>query len=259
VTAAPHQLPPNPPGLDRHRSPLSRLVYRLCWLGGKWVQLNTLRVRVLNREMLDTPGGYQLACSHLSHLEPFVLSMVARRPIDWMTRIEFYRRPMISWLLTRLSAIPVRRQGCSASAVRTAIQRVKAGRVVGICPEGGVLTGSESACRGGRVKRGAGLIAVRTGRPVIPCVILGTHELNRVGPWLPFRRGRLWFAFGQPIHPPADASSRRAAREAVAVELERSFQSLFRQLVDTYGLDADELSEFRSPFAPAPAESMGTT
>jgi 1-acyl-sn-glycerol-3-phosphate acyltransferase len=147
VTVAPHQLPPNPPGLDRHRSPLSRLVYRLCWLGGKWVQLNTLRVRVLNREMLDTPGGYQLACSHLSHLEPFVLSMVARRPIDWMTRIEFYRRPMISWLLTRLSAIPVRRQGCSASAVRTAIQRVKAGRVVGICPEGGVLTGSESACR----------------------------------------------------------------------------------------------------------------
>ena len=244
MTPAPPNLPRTPPGTHRYRSPLSRFVYRACWLAGRWVQFNTLRVRVLNRDALKTPGGHQLACSHLSHLDPFLVAMVARRPVDWMTRIEFYSTPVLVWLLTRLGTIPVRRQGVSANAVRTAIERVNQGRVVGICPEGGVATGAASACRGGPVKRGVGLIAVRTGRPVIPCVILGAHALNRVGPWLPFRRGRLWIAFGDAILPPT-ATPRRAAREAVARDVEAAFQQLFQQLIDHYGLDAEALTDFR--------------
>ncbi len=243
MTLAPRTLPPTPPGLHRYRSPLSRLVYRAAWLFGQSAKLGALRVHVVNADVLrGTPGGYQLACTHLSHLEPFLLGMIARRPVDWMTRIEFYGHPVATWFLMRFAAIPVRRQGVSANAVRTAVDRVRAGRVVGICPEGGVAAGAASACRGGPIKRGVGLIAVRSGRPVIPCVILGAHDLLRVAPWLPFRRGRLWVAFGDPVHPPADAPSRRAAREAVAVELERSYQRLFRDLVDRYALDADAVT-----------------
>ncbi len=241
----PPNLPRTPPGPHRYRSPFSRLVYRACRLAGKWVQLNTLSIQILNREALKTPGGYQLACTHLSHLEPFILGMIVRRPIDWMTRIEFYANPVFTWFLTRLGTIPVRRQGVSANAIRTAIQRVNAGRVVGICPEGGVTTGPASVCRGGRAQRGVGLIAVRTGRPIIPCVILGTHALNQVGPWLPFRRGRLWVAFGEPIRPPSGQRPKHA-REAVTAELETAFQRLFQQLVAQYKLDPAELTDFRS-------------
>ena len=239
----PPVLPPTPPGLHRYDAPLSRAVYRACWLFGRSARFGALRVQVLNPGVLDTPGGYQIACTHLSHLEPFLLGMVVRRPIDWMTRIEFYAHPVLTWFLMRLAAIPVRRQGVSANAIRTAIARVNQGRVVGICPEGGVATGPASVCRGGPVKRGVGLIAVRTGRPVIPCVMLNAHSLLRVGPWLPFRRGRLWVAFGEPIDPPKNLD-RRAAREAVAVAVEQSCQRLFRQLVDHYGLDAGQLTDF---------------
>ena len=244
TSPAPPILPPTPPGLHRYRSPASRAVYRAAWLFGQSAKLGALRVHTVNRDVLrTTPGGYQLACTHLSHLEPFLLGMIARRPIDWMTRIEFYGHPVLVWFLTRLAAIPVRRQGCSANAVRTAVDRINQGRVVGICPEGGCATGPASVCRGGRVKRGVGLIAVRTGRPVIPCVILGAHALLRVGPWLPFRRGELWVAFGDPIFPPADAPTRRAARQAVAVNVEQACQRLFADLVARYGLDGDQLTD----------------
>ena len=219
------------------------MLYRACWLGGQWIKINALRVHVVNGGVLGTPGGYQIACTHLSHLEPFLLAMIVRRPIDWMTRIEFYGHPVAVWFLTRFGAIPVRRQGVSASAIRTAIARLAAGRVVGICPEGGVATGAASVCRGGRIKRGVGLIAVRSGRPVIPCVMLNAHSLLRVGPWLPFRRGRLWVAFGEPIQPPRDVTDRRAAREAVAVAVEQASQRLFHQLVDHFGLDAAALTD----------------
>lgn len=251
ATPRPPILPRTPPGQLRYRSPFSRVVYRACWLAAKWVQLNTLRVQILNRDVLrTTPPGYQVACTHLSHLEPFILSMVSPRPIDWMTRIEFYSNRLFTWFLTWGAAIPVRRQGVSANGVRAAIDRLRQGRVVGICPEGGVTTGAQSVCRGGSIKRGVGLIAVRSDTPVIPCVILGTHELNRVGPWLPFRRGRLWIAFGQPIHPPRHAESRRAARECLTVELERALQQLFRQLVARYDLDPSTVTDFVSPFHP---------
>ncbi len=236
-------LPPTPPGLHRYRSPLSRLAYRSGWLFGQSAKLGAIRLHAVNRRVLaDTPGGYQLACTHLSHLEPFLLGMICRRPIDWMTRIEFYAHPVATWFLMAFGAIPVRRQGVSANAIRTAVERLRQGRVVGICPEGGVATGAASVCRGGRVKRGVGLIAVRSGRPVIPCVILGAHDLLRIGPWLPFRRGRLWVAFGDPIHPPAGVA-RRAAREAVAEQVERSCRSLFADLVGRYDLDAARVTD----------------
>ena len=67
--------------------------------------------------------------------------------------------------------------------------------MVGIFPEGGVASGKDSMCRGGRMKGGACLIARRANVPIIPCVILGVHTLNRVAPWIPFRRGHLWAIF----------------------------------------------------------------
>ena len=170
MTAA---LPPTPPGLDRYRSPLSRLLYRTCWLGGRWIQLNTLRVSVTNGGVLGrTPGGYQLACTHLSHLEPFLLGD-DRPPADRLDDADRVLRPpgQHVWFLTRFGAIPVRRQGVSRQ--RDPQRRStgwRHGRVVGICPEGGVATGErQSVCRGGpdQARRRADRRSVRpAGHPV---------------------------------------------------------------------------------------------
>ena len=39
---------------------------------------------VLNRERLDQPGGFVIACTHLSHLEPAIVSCHTRRHITWI-------------------------------------------------------------------------------------------------------------------------------------------------------------------------------
>src|SRR3954451_12057333 len=145
-------------------------------------------VRVVRPAAAARPGGYVLACAHFSHLDPFCLSVIVRRPIDWMARIEFYRHAPVAAALSAIDPFPVNRQGVPVSAVRTAVARARAGRVVGVFPEGGVSRGPESVCRGGDLKKGACLIACRAGVPVLPCVILGSHALNRVGPWVPLGR-----------------------------------------------------------------------
>lgn len=217
-----------------------RLFYRLNWLHGKWIWTASIRGHIIRPELVDRRDAFILATTHLSHLEPFLASIVLRRKIDWMTRIEFFKYRIFAILLKWNDAFAVNRQGVSVSAIRTAIARLRQGRVIGICPEGGVATGKLSACRGGAIKRGAALLAQRTGAPIIPCVLLGTDKFNAVGPWLPFRRGRLWIAFGEPIYADPAAASRRAERVRITEVLRENYQILYRELLDRYQIpDSD--------------------
>jgi 1-acyl-sn-glycerol-3-phosphate acyltransferase len=195
-----------------------------------------MRVRTVRGEMPLIKGPFIIACTHPSHFDPFVLSVVVRRPIDWMARIEFFRTKVSATTLRLFNAFAVNRHGYALSALRTAIRRLGEGRLVGICPEGGVARGMESAMRGGAIKRGVCLVARRAGVPVVPCIMLGTHTLINWESWLPLGRGRLYVAFGQPIWPRNHAPSRRAAREVMARELEEAYQALFAELRGKYQL-----------------------
>ena len=217
------------------------LLYRIGWLFGRFTFFCTMRLEVIRPEMARRQGAYLLASSHLGNLDPFLLGVILGRPIDWITRVEFYRFPPIAWMLHRLKTIKVRRFGVPVSAIRTAIARLQAGRLVGICPEGGVCKGCESCLAGGRIKRGVGLIAYRAAVPELPCAVVGADRLNRVGPWLPFRRARLWVAFGERLIDPRPDLDHRAAREQLARELEAEYVKLFQELSCAYDLSEDSL------------------
>jgi 1-acyl-sn-glycerol-3-phosphate acyltransferase len=197
---------------------------------------NTLRIRALGLDHANRPGGYLLACSHVSHLDPFCLSVVLPRKIGWMARIEFYRQRWAAGLLGLVDAFPVNRQGVPVSAIKTALARLARGEIVGVFPEGEIKGRSESVLFGGPIKRGVCLLAQRSGRPVLPCVILGTDKLNAIDPWLPRLRGRLWIACGEMIEP-VSGLDRRAARAELAARLERALAGLYEQLRKEFGLD----------------------
>ena len=52
------------------------------------------RVRVLRRENANHKGAFLLASNHISHFDPFILSSVVRRKIDWMAMAEFFPNPL---------------------------------------------------------------------------------------------------------------------------------------------------------------------
>ena len=202
----------------------------------KWIYALTIRGRVIRPEAAERAGGYVLAVTHISHLEPGVLTAIVRRKIDWMARIEFFRCRVGAWALYAMDSFPVNRFGVPVSAIRTAIERGRAGRIVGIFPEGGVASGKDSCCRGGPIKQGACLVAMRADIPIIPCVVLGTHTLNGFYPWVPFRRATCWIAFGDPIEPPRDAPTHKAGRHIMARQLSAAFCSLYRELLKRYNI-----------------------
>ena len=214
-----------------------RLFYRLGHWSGRFTFFCTMKLRLIRPEAANRPGPLLLACTHLSHMEPFLISVLVPRQVDWITRIEFYKYRPIAWMLNWLDAIPVRRFGVPVSAIRTAIIRLGQGHIVGICPEGGVARGDLSCMRGAPIKRGVCLISYRTGVPVLPVVMLGTDKLNQISPWLPFKRANLWIAFGEKLIEPRRDLDRKAARRLMAEELECEYQKLFKELLETTDID----------------------
>lgn len=219
---------------------MSTAFYNLCKLGCKFVKLQCVREVVLAPERANRSGGFILACTHLSHLEPIVVSCVVRRHVRWMARIEFYRARWGASVLNWGGAFPVDRFGYSLPAVRNAIRLAARGEVVGIFPEGEVSKGDRSVLRGAAIKRGVCAVAIHAKVPVVPVVVLGTDKLNRVAPWLPFKRARVWIAFGNDIVPDPTLH-RRAARFEMADRLRAEYVRTYRELIEAAGLRDDQI------------------
>ncbi len=219
-------------------TPIYRMGRSIC----RFVQLCCIRLTVLHRNRLERSGGFVLACTHLSHIEPMLLTAMVDRQIDWMSRIEFHKYRIVSYLLEAGGGFSVDRNGVPVKSIRTAIEKARDGKIVGIFPEGGVARGKMSVMQGGAIKKGACVVSYRAKVPILPVVVLGTDALTRVGPWLPFKRARLWVIVGSLVHPRLDEPRRKVARELMAQDLQVEFQAMYRELCATCGLGEPEKS-----------------
>jgi 1-acyl-sn-glycerol-3-phosphate acyltransferase len=199
-----------------------------------------LRVHMLRRENANRSGGFLLAANHISHFDPFIISSVVRRKIDWMTMAEFFRSPVLGFLLRAVDAFPADRNRADHKTIRTAIERLKGGCVVGLFPEGGIRDGARSLLEGAPLRPGASTLAHIARIPILPCVILGSDRLYSKKRWLPLRRTSIWIAFGNPI-PHSPDVEKSEARSRVEHELSVAFQNLCTELRETFHLTTDDL------------------
>jgi 1-acyl-sn-glycerol-3-phosphate acyltransferase len=198
------------------------------------------RIRVLRRENTDRSGGFLLAANHISHFDPFIISSMIKRKTDWMTMSEFFGSPVLGLLLRAVDAFPVDRDRADRKTIRTAIERLKEGRIVGLFPEGGIRDGARSLLEGAPLRPGASTLAHIASVPILPCVIVGSDRLYSTKRWLPFRRTPVWIAFGNPIsHFPELQKSE--ARERIESELGSVFKNLYAELQQTFHLTTDDL------------------
>ena len=198
------------------------------------------RIYVVGCEHINRTGGFLLASNHISHFDPPIISSVARRKIDWMAMAEFFPIPGLGHFLKAVDAFPAARDRADRKTIRSAIERLKDGRIVGVFPEGGIRDGAQSLLEGAPVRAGASILAHMAGVPIVPCVILGSDRLYAKKNWLPLRRTPVWIAFGQAIsHFPELEKS--VARARIEQELADGFQRLYAELRRKFQLTRDDL------------------
>jgi len=154
------------------------------------------RPSVTGLEHVPREGGAILAANHVSFLDPLLLPLVVPRRVMFLTKVKYIDKPMLRWFLTGAGVIPVATDDLSAvgGAVTAGVAAVRAGRLIGIFPEG-------TRSRDGllhRGKTGVARIAMETGVPVVPAGISGTERAFPRGARLP-RPHRVHITFGPPL------------------------------------------------------------
>ena len=198
------------------------------------------RVYVIGQENTKDSGGVLLASNHISHFDPFIISSVVRRKIDWMAMAEFFPLPIVGLFLRAVDAFPAERDRADRKTIRTAIERLKNSRMVGVFPEGGIRDGAQSLLEGAPLRAGASTLAHIAQVPIVPCVILGSDRLYATRSWLPLKRTSVWIAFGAPI-PAFPDLEKSDARERIEESLKNAFQNLYADLREKFRLTPDDL------------------
>ncbi len=217
------------------------LIYHVSRLIAKGLSAPLVRLHVLRPEIGAREGAWILAANHISHFDPPLIGIAARRKIDWMGMAELFRVPLAAAWLRAIDTFPVDRAHLDRKAVRAAVSRLRAGHAVGMFPEGGIRDGAGSVLEGAPVRPGVAGLAQMTGSPVVPCVIMGSdrcYVLPRL--WRPGRRIPVWIAFGQPLPPPA-GGDRAAARAALEAGLARAFRQLALEMRAHFQLSEEDL------------------
>ncbi len=172
---------------------IAHAVYTLSRLVCLGVVKLAFRLHVEGEEHIPRTGPAILAANHVSFIDPVIIAIAIRRPICFMAKKELFRHRLFGWLLRQCGAFPVNRDQINLQAFKQAISLLKAGKIVAVFPEGTRGDGVELR----PAKRGIGLIAARTGVPVIPTFHRGTEKVLPRGAWYP-RPHRVTITFGAP-------------------------------------------------------------
>ena len=142
-----------------------------------------VRVRVIGKEHMNTPGAKIYAANHTSYFDVLPLMMGLGVPYRFVAKSEVHRMPFIGTFLRKMGHLSFVRT--DADSRRDAIQQIESslrdGDSVFVFPEGTFVP--EEGVR--PFQLGAFNAAVVTGACIIPVSLAGTRRFLRDGTYLP--------------------------------------------------------------------------
>jgi 1-acyl-sn-glycerol-3-phosphate acyltransferase len=146
------------------------------------------RIHLRGRYNIPKRGPYIIASNHLSWTDiPLIPAYVPGKVVYMAKEESFYSK--VGWLVRFLGAFPVKRGEGDRQAIRAADEQLKRKKVFIIFPEG---TRSKTQALA-KAHAGLGMIALRSGVPVLPVAIWGTENaLKKFG-------ADVTISYGKPI------------------------------------------------------------
>ncbi len=198
-----------------------------------------LDTTIENAEIVPDEGGVIFAANHLSFIDSMLLMYSVRRKVSFLGKSEYLDHPVTRAVFPASGMIPVDRTGRGVGRSLTqAVDKLNAGEIVGIFPEG-------TRSRDGLLHKGhpgVAHLALRSGAPIVPVGIIGTDKAQPPGARLPRHRSEVRLRFG----PPVDLGAWAGARPTGSVKREIADQ-VMRSIADLSG------QTYVDEFAPNPS------
>ncbi|OBF89720.1 acyltransferase [Mycobacterium sp. 852002-51152_SCH6134967] len=139
------------------------------------VRINGYKISYRGLENIPASGGAVIAINHTSYVDwlPAALAVHYRkRRLRFMIKEEMQDVKVVNFLIRRTGTIPVdRRAGAGAYAV--AVERLRAGELVGVYPEATISRSFELK----DFKTGAARMALDADVPLVPLIVWGAQRL----------------------------------------------------------------------------------
>lgn len=153
------------------------------------------RGEVVGTENFPTEGPFLIASNHASHLDPPLVGSQISKQMRFFARKSLWNTPLLAWWLDRVETIPVERDSGDIGAIKRVLQALREDRAVVLFPEGTRSPDGKLQ----KAKAGVGLMACKTGVPVVPCRVYGSFAAFGKGDKLPHFGSPVTIVFGPPI------------------------------------------------------------
>jgi 1-acyl-sn-glycerol-3-phosphate acyltransferase len=196
------------------------LSYRLGWLFFRFLYATYFRWRVFNAERVPCSGPVILASNHASYLDPPLVGAGLQRGCNYLARESLFRYPGIGALLHSWQAVPVDRDGGGARGLKAILDRLLAGGVIILFPEG-------TRTKDGKLqpaRSGIGLTVIKSNAPVVPVRVFGTFDAYGRTARFP-KPQRVMVKYGQPM-------DFRALREEAKTCSKPRLKEIYQQVAD---------------------------
>jgi 1-acyl-sn-glycerol-3-phosphate acyltransferase len=132
------------------------------------------RIDYQGLEHIPAVGGAVIAINHTGYVDflPAALAaMYRKRRMRFMIKAEMQDVKIVGWLIKYTGTIPVDRSA-GAGAYAVAVERLRAGELVGVYPEATISRSFELK----EFKTGAVRMAIEAQVPIVPVIVWGAHR-----------------------------------------------------------------------------------
>jgi len=177
--------------------------------------MSRVRVSVQGLHHLDPRVTYILMVNHQSMFDILVLQGELFFQFRWLAKKELFHIPLFGPAMARAGYVSIDRSNPRSAhkSLLAAAQKIAQGVSVVVFPEGSRSQDGEI----GPFKPGGFHLAVRAGRPIVPVVICGTHDVMPKGS-LRISPGRVTVS----INPPIETASYAKGDKNRLMEMVRS-------------------------------------
>ncbi|MUL79937.1 1-acyl-sn-glycerol-3-phosphate acyltransferase [Mycolicibacterium sp. CBMA 226] len=133
------------------------------------------RITYQGLEHIPDTGGAVIAINHTAYVDFLPAGLAAthrRRRVRFMLKAEVQQVPMGNFLVKRAGLIPVDRSS-GGDAYPVAVERLRAGELVGVYPEATISRSFELK----EFKTGVARMALDAQVPIIPVIVWGVHRM----------------------------------------------------------------------------------